>query len=357
MPKFSEYSSNDRIGFTKIIPQVNGTFLYRTADASIQREVESFLADWESGQQTFAVFTSGSTAPPKQIVLRREQLIASARRTLDYFGLRPQDTALLGISPKTIGGKMMIVRALVGNLKLIVASPSANPLTILENKETLDFCPMVPLQVQRILETCPEELQRIRIALLGGSPLSGKLERQLRDTAPACYIGYGMTETVSHVAMRKLGDPCYTAMRGVRFGEAGQQLVITDEELGIRELVTNDQVELLNDRQFTWLGRTDFTINSGGVKIHPEQLERLLGELIAIPFFISGEPDDTFGEKCIIIVDDTNDTPSLETIQQHCKQEIGAYAAPKKLYRTAIVFSNGTKINRRETLRQLGISV
>jgi O-succinylbenzoic acid--CoA ligase len=357
MPKFNEYSSTDGIVLTKTIPIVNGTFLYRTADASIRQEVETFIAGWEAGKTTFEVFTSGSTGIPKQIILHRDQLIASARRTLDFFGLQPNDTALLGISPKTIGGKMMIVRALTGDLKLIVASPSANPLAILESNETLDFCPMVPLQAQRILETYPKELLRIRTILFGGSPLSEKLERQLHDAHPSCYIGYGMTETVSHVAIRSIGDPSYTAMRGVHFAEAAQQLVITDDELGIRQLLTNDQVELLNERQFNWLGRTDFTINSGGVKIHPEQLERVLAGLMDIPFFISAEPDDTFGEKCIIIVDDTHDAPSLETIQQHCKQEIGAYAAPKTLYRTAIVFSNGTKINRRETLRQLGIGI
>lgn len=329
--------------------------VYRTPDSALQLEAEQFIAEWESGAQTFEVFTSGSTGTPKRIVLSREQLIASARRTLDYFDLTPGSTALLGISPKTIGGKMMLVRALVGDLRLIVCPPSSNPLSALEPDETLDFCPLVPLQAQRILETAPESLLRIRNILLGGSPLSERLERKLLYLHKGCYAGYGMTETVSHVAMRRLGDPVYFSLRGVRFSESDSQLVITDDELGISDLLTNDQVRLLGPRRFEWLGRTDFVINSGGVKIHPEQLEHALADLIDVPFFVASEPDDTFGEKCIIIVDETTNIPELATLQEQCKTHVGAYAVPKALYVTPVIFSNGTKINRRATLQQLGI--
>jgi o-succinylbenzoate---CoA ligase len=335
---------------------LSSTFLYRTENPSIRRETERFAAEWEAGQTHFDVFTSGSTGKPKHITLSREQLLASARRTLDFFDLKPGDSALLGLSTQTIGGKMMVVRALVGELKLIIAEPSSNPLEALQKGEKLDFCPMVPLQAQRMLDNSPEDFRQIRTILFGGSPLSDQLEQRLQEAHSNSYIGFGMTETVSHIALRQPGNQVYTAMRGVHFKQTEQQLVITDDELGIHNLLTNDQVELSNERQFKWLGRTDFAINSGGVKIHPEQLERLLGELISGPFFISSEPDDTFGQKCIIIVDNANETPSLETLQHYCKQHIGAYAAPKKLYKTGIVFSNGTKINRPETLRQLGIA-
>jgi o-succinylbenzoate---CoA ligase len=342
---------------TKTIPELGFTVLYRTNDASLQQEVELFIAEWQAGAASFEVFTSGSTGLPKRIGLDRSQLIASARRTLEYFDLGPGDSALLGISPKTIGGKMMIVRALIGGLKLIVCSPSANPLTVLESGETLDFCPLVPMQAQRILETDALLLQRVRNILLGGAPLSEKLEKDLTGLHSGCYMGYGMTETVSHIALRRLGNPVYMALRGVVLRqEQDGRLVISDAELGIRQLITNDLVELIDARQFTWLGRSDFAINSGGVKIYPEQLERVLAGLIPVPFFIAAEPDDTFGQKCIIIADETDTLPDLALLQQHCREHVGTYAVPKKMYTAQIIYTYGSKIDRRATLQQLGIA-
>lgn len=333
------------------------TVLYRTTDPSLQQEVEKFIATWHEGAETFEVFTSGSTGTPKCIILNRGQLIASAQRTLDYFDLGPGDSALLGISPKTIGGKMMIVRALLGELKLIVCSPSTNPLAALEAGETLDFCPLVPMQAQHIFENDAQALQRVRNILLGGSPVSEKLEHALLAAHTGCYVGYGMTETVSHVAIRRIGNPVYRSLRGVVFREDEGKLVISDAELGIRQLVTNDLVELIDAREFKWLGRSDFAINSGGVKIHPEQLERLLAGLIPVPFFVAAEPDDTFGQKCIIVIDETNERPQLETLQHYCREHIGAYSVPKKLYVTPLVYAGSHKIDRRATLHQLGIGL
>jgi o-succinylbenzoate---CoA ligase len=250
----------------------------------------------------------------------------------------------------------MIVRALLGELKLIVCSPSANPLTALEEGETIDFCSLVPMQAQRILETAPLSLLRARNILLGGAPVSDKLEKELLAVHSGCYIGYGMTETVSHIAIRRFGNPVYMALRGVVFRqEEDGRLVVSDAELGIRQLVTNDLVELIDVRRFTWLGRSDFAINSGGVKIHPEQLERVLAGLIPVPFFVAAEPDDTFGQKCIIITDETDVIPPLEVLQQYCREHIGMYAVPKKLYTARLVYTNGNKIDRRATLQQLGI--
>ena len=328
---------------------------YRTKDVALKAAIEHFISEWESGIAHFEVQTSGSTGVPKTIILSRNQLIGSAQRTLDFFQLQPGNTALLGISPKTIGGKMMLVRAIIGKLKLVVCDPSSNPLTVLELDEYLDFCPMVPLQIQTILATDSEKLQFVKILLFGGAPLSAHLEKQLQQLDCACFHGFGMTETVSHIAMRKVGQPTYSAMKGVQFSEEGTQLVISDAVLGIQQLRTTDSVELIDNEHFNWLGRTDYVINSGGVKIHPEQLEQLLEGFINGSFFISAEPDDTFGQKCIIIVDETTETPSLEEIQHYCKQKFGRYAAPKKIYRTNIVYNQGSKINRLKTLQQLGI--
>ncbi|MES2554841.1 MAG: AMP-binding protein [Bacteroidota bacterium] len=328
---------------------------YRTTDLRIRDEVEQFINEWNAGKSVFEVKTSGSTGIPKSIQLTREQLIASAKRTLDFFQLKPGNTALLGLSPSTIGGKMMIVRALVGNLTLIVTEPSAFPTEALLAGETLDFCPMVPLQLKQLLEYVPAVFEQIKTILIGGSPLSSDLETALQEVHQGCFVGFGMTETVSHIALRKLGTPYYSALEGVSFSSENDQLMITDSQLGIEHLKTTDTVRLIDSQTFEWLGRSDFAINSGGIKLHPELIEKELSHLISGPFFIAGEPDDTFGEICILIVDDWTLFPPLDTIQAFCKERIGPYAFPKKVYKSAILHNSGGKINRLQTLQQLGI--
>ena len=359
MPKFNDYineaTSKSSYWISTIVPKLKTQIKYRTTNPRIQEEVEHFIAEWNAGTPVIEVKTSGSTGIPKKIMLKREQLIASAKRTIDFFELKPGDTCLLGLSPATIGGKMMIVRALVGNLTLIVTEPSAFPTDALLAGEELDFCPMVPLQLKQLLQYAPNDFKRVKTILIGGSPLSADLENALQEVHQRCFMGFGMTETVSHIAMRKLGTPHYSALEGVSFNTENDQLMINDSLLGIDHLKTTDIVRLIDSQTFEWMGRADFAINSGGIKIHPEQLEKELSQLISGPFFIAGEPDDTFGEICIIVLDETAQSPVLEVIQTHCKLHVGPYAFPKKAYKSAILFNPGGKINRLQTLQHLGI--
>lgn len=360
MPKFSEYyhqaTSKSSYWISTIVPKLKTQIKYRTKDLQIQEEVEQFITEWNSGKAVFEVKTSGSTGNPKVIQLNREQLIASAKRTLDFFQLKPGNTALLGISPATIGGKMMIVRALVGNLTLIVTEPSGFPTQALLAGEELDFCPMVPVQLKQLLQYSPAVFGKIKTILIGGSPLSSDLEKTLKEVHQGCFVGFGMTETVSHIALRKLGTPYYSALEGVSLSTENDQLVVTDSLLDIENLKTTDTIRLIDAQTFEWLGRADFAINSGGIKIHPEQLEKELSQLISGTFFIAGEPDDTFGEICIIVLDKRRILPPLDMIQDFCKERFGPYTFPKKAYHLRIVYTpEGTKINRLETLKQLGM--
>lgn len=359
MPKFSEYihqaTSKSSYWISTIVPKLKTQIKYRTTDLRIREEVEQFINEWNTGVAVFEVKTSGSTGNPKNIQLSRQQLIASAKRTLDFFQLTPGNTCLLGLSPATIGGKMMIVRALVGDLTLIVTDPSSLPTVALLPDEELDFCPLVPLQLKQLLKNDPFVFKRIKSILIGGSPLSNDLEKALQEVHQRCFVGFGMTETVSHIALRKLGDHYYSALEGVSFSTENDQLVIADSLLGLEKLKTTDTVRLIDSQTFEWLGRTDFAINSGGIKLHPELIEKELSSLISEPFFIAGERDDTFGEICIIILDEATQSPTLEVIQAFCKEHIGPYAFPKKVYKSVIVFNQGTKINRLQTLQQLGI--
>ena len=360
MPKFNEYineaTSKSSYWISTIVPKLKTQIKYRTTDPRIQEEVEHFITEWNAGTPVIEVKTSGSTGTPKKIMLKREQLIASAKRTINFFELKPGDTCLLGLSPATIGGKMMIVRALVGNLTLIVTDPSGFPTEALLAGEELDFCPMVPLQLKQLLKYVPDVFKQIKTILIGGSPLSSDLEKALQEVHQRCFVGFGMTETVSHIAMRKLGTPHYAALEGVSFNTENDQLMITDSLLGIDHIKTTDIVRLIDSQTFEWLGRADFAINSGGIKIHPEQLEKELSQLISGAFFIAGEPDDTFGEICIIVLDERRIVPPLDIIQTFCKKRFGPYTFPKKAYHLRIVYTpEGTKINRLETLQQLGM--
>jgi len=344
-----------RSAFPTIMPFLSFAVTYLSTDAALEKQVTEFADQWNSGQQLFTAETSGSTGTPKQLTLKREQLLASAKRTLDFFGLRPGNTALLAISPATIGGKMMIVRALTGGLHLFVVPPQANPLAQLPDGQTIDFVPLVPLQLKTIVRENPTLLQRIGTVLLGGSPVSPDLEEQLSALHQRIFIGFGMTETVSHIAMRKIGDSVYTALNGVQFSEKNDALVISDSELGIDQLQTNDSVSLISSEQFEWFGRTDFTINSGGVKIHPEQLERLLEGVIDVPFFIAARPDDTFGEICILVIDSPEKNIDLKAIQDICRKKLGKYSVPKALIYAPMVYGKSNKINRNATLQQSGV--
>lgn len=360
MPKFSEYyhqaTSKSSHWISTIVPKLKTQIKYRTNDLRIREEVEQFIEEWHAGKTIFEVKTSGSTGNPKTIQLTREQLIASAKRTIDFFQLKPGNTALLGISSATIGGKMMIVRALVGDLTLIVTGPSGYPTEALLPGEELDFCPMVPIQLKQLLKYSPEVFGQINTILIGGSPLSSDLEKALQEVHQRCFVGFGMTETVSHIAIRKLGTPHYSALEGVSFSTENDQLVITDSLLGLEQLKTTDIIRLIDSQTFEWLGRADFAINSGGIKIHPEQLEKELSHLISGAFFIASEPDDTFGEICIIILEKRRIHPPLEVIQDFCKERFGPYTFPKKAYYERIVYTpEGTKMNRLETLKQAGM--
>ncbi len=326
---------------------------YRSCSPETREAVKRFLKDWSEGQLTFTVQTSGSTGKPKSIELKREQLEVSAKRTLRYFDLQPGDTALLGISPLTIGGKMMIVRALLGDLKLIVTEPSSNLLAQLEPNETIAFAPLVPLQLKILVEQFPEQLQQLQTILLGGAPLSSEMEQRVSELHSRVFMGFGMTETVSHIALRKIGSPVYEALEGVSFETSNDALVVTDRLLDIHQLQTNDSVRLLNDHQFEWLGRTDFVINSGGVKIHPEQVEQVISTVLKDPFFIASQPDITFGEQCIIVVDATVKPIDLKQLQLLCAEKLGKYAIPKKLLSLPMIYATGGKINRKATLAQL----
>lgn len=230
-----------------------------------EKEVFSFILEWLSFSTTIKVQTSGSTGQPKEFFLEKKFMEASALATLDFFKLKSGDSALLCLPVKFIAGKMMIVRAFVGGLNLIITKPTSIPK--INNFQKIDFCAMSPNQVASILEEKNgiEQLEGVRNLIIGGSFLPENLESKIKKLKTNAWQTYGMTETITHIALRKINgknmDGWYTPLNGVEtsLDERGC-LVINYEKIGVSRLVTNDLAELSKDGKFKILGRIDNVI-------------------------------------------------------------------------------------------------
>jgi O-succinylbenzoic acid--CoA ligase len=312
------------------------------------------MEEWNSDVSYVIVHTSGSTGKPKEILIPKEHMIISARKTLDYFSISPGQNALLCLSPDTIAGKMMIVRSIVGNLNLFVVDVNSNPLNQLSDK--IDFVALVPIQVEEILNIEPLKLKKIQTILIGGGPISNVLSSKLNLAEIQAYHSYGMTETISHVAIRpvgKLEKDTFEALNGIEFSTKDQQLVVHYPEIGHLLLTTNDIVELVDKQQFKFIGRSDFMINSGGVKLNPETIENLLSAMIKAPYFVAGIEDQNLGQKLILVIEGTtSQAPTLLEL----KSVLPKYHDPKEMYFIPkFVRTESDKINRGETLKLIHI--
>jgi O-succinylbenzoic acid--CoA ligase len=318
---------------------------FRTEQPEIKRKVLDFIEEWNSSAEYIDVKTSGSTGSPKEISLSKQYMKASARATGRFLGLKKGDSALLCLSMDTIGGRMMVVRALELQLELIVSDVTSTPLANLDT--SIDFAAMVPMQVQKSFENHREKVSRIKTLIIGGGPVSPALIDQLQNIPTLAYHTFGMTETISHIAMRKLNHPPesdFKCLPNVKIESNEGQLLITAPNIGVSELETNDIVELTSEQSFRWLGRSDFVINSGGIKLHPEEIEAKLSNLISSPFFVFGEKDELLGEKLILLIE--SDDP-LEVSKNQFSAVLTKHAIPKEIRRVSkFDYTPSGKINR-----------
>ncbi len=312
-------------------------FIRGNHSALHEKELAGFLDEWYNSESYIKATTSGSTGIPKTIRLEKEFVAESARRTIKYFRLKESDRVLHCLSTRYIAGKLMVVRALSGNLKLYTAAPETD-FSFLQ-KEKLHFAAMVPLQVIKILDEEPspgEWLQNLEQLLIGGSALPHSLETRLKDIPTACYSSYGMTETATHIALRKINgdgaDEYYHCLEGIKIklSENGCLQIIMQ---GLRKqpLATTDLAEVLNDNTFRILGRADHVIVSGGIKYSPEQLERKLQPFIKQPFVISSIPHETLGQQLVLILEGTENPEEKEALQEICRKHLTRYEQPRKI--------------------------
>ena len=310
----------------------------------IWKDVNQFISEWYSSDDEMIVQTSGSTGKPKSISIKKKWMRNSAQLTGKTFSLKEGDTALLCIPMKYIAGKMMVVRALELGLDLKVVEPSSNPLNGI--KEIIDFSAMVPFQLENSLN----QLNKIKTLIIGGGQVSPKLVEKLQIESTQVYETYGMTETLTHVAIKPLNGPnisdLFRSLDGIHFEKDDRGcLAIHASALNPVPIVTNDLVELIDENSFRWLGRFDNVINSGGVKIIPELVEaKLLSIIPNNRFFINGESDESLGEKVVLVVEGNVIEISFDSLEK--------FEKPKEIYFISeFLETESGKIRRGETLK------
>ena len=314
-----------------------------------ERTIAKFILEWLDDNNYISVKTSGSTGVPKTIKLHKKHVLNSAAATVAYFDLKEGTKALLCLPTEYIAGKMMLVRAMTAGWNLYTASLGKNPLKQFE--EIFDFTAMVPYQVHHSLS----DLHKVKKMIVGGGAVSKKLEEQLHQVETEVFATYGMTETISHVAVRPINGEkksrIYTALPQVEFSQNENGCLQIQAPLISEEtVITNDVVDLISPTSFQLLGRIDNVINTGGIKVHPEIVEEKLATHIAQPFFIASEKDEVLGEKIILIVE------SQEKLELNIFDEIfkvlSKYEKPKKvLISRQFVYTETGKIRRNETLK------
>ena len=295
-------------------------------------DLQQFLTEWHNDSPTLLVHTSGSTGEPKPMWVEKRRMESSARMTCDFLGLRSGDTALLCMSLDYIAGKMMAVRSLVRHLRLMVVEPGGHPLATVA--EPVDFAAMVPMQVWNSLRVQEqrERLMSIRHLLIGGGAIDDSLAAELRTFPNAVWSTYGMTETLSHIALRRLSGPnatdWYTPFEGVTLSRTNDGcLVIDAPALHDGPLTTNDIAELASDGRFKILGRKDNVICSGGLKIQAEEVERLLHSHLRVPYVITKRKDEKFGEVVVLLTE--GDTAEAQLI---CQRVLPKYWQPRAYF-------------------------
>lgn len=322
----------------------------------------AFCKDWLAGQETVSQQTSGSTGAPKLQVLRRTQMEVSAAATGAFFGATTSGHLLCCLNPAYIAGKMMLVRAMVWDCPITLVEPSANPLLGLA--EQFSFVALVPLQVAACLadEKSRKLLQFIPHVLIGGAALPHKIQQELVQQGIRAWQSFGMTETVSHIALAEIGEGelVYQALPGVDIGINEQHcLWIQSLMSGTEKIQTNDQIELRSINTFTWLGRIDFVVNSGGIKLFPEQLEGRIAPLLeetcpGCAYFLFGEKDSRFGEQLVLYVEGTVEEKERLELEEGLGYILGKYEVPKKIYfKAAFAYTPTRKIIRQATAASL----
>lgn len=302
-------------------------------------QLATFIDRFFDDNPNFDVTTSGSTGTPKAIKIEKKYMITSARKTLEFLEIPKGGKLLMCLPIDKIGGIMVLVRWIVGELDLYITEAKSNPLK--EWEDSFEFCSMVPFQVNKSFD----HLSKIKTLLIGGGAVDPELEKRIAGLNIQAYHSYGMTETLSHIALRKIGDSTvFRALPNVNLSvDSNSCLLINAPDIGVEDLQTKDVVELLGEKEFLWKGRLDNVVNSGGIKFYPEEIEKKLGSL-KTAYFFAGVPDEVLGEKLVVLVEG-------DFIEKINFDKLSKFERPKEVFLVMEFMRTKTgKIKRTKTL-------
>ena len=300
-----------------------------------------FILDWFNSNSFISVTTSGTTGAPKKIKIDKQAMVFSALATAEFFDLKATNRVLNCLSTNYIAGKMMLIRSFVLGFEMDFVKPTSNPLK--NNNKFYDFVAMVPLQVENSIN----ELINVRKLIIGGSKINYNLKNKLLGLSTLVFETYGMTETITHIAARKISDSYFSVLPNVTISKDKRNCLIIDTpRISASSITTNDVVNIISNSEFELLGRIDNVINSGGVKLFPEQIELKLAHKIQTRFFVTGIPDDQFGEIVALIVEG-----SPIPFEDDIFNDLLPYEKPKKIhFLSNFLETESGKIKRAATL-------
>jgi O-succinylbenzoic acid--CoA ligase len=286
-----------------------------------------FLKSYNSFNE-YEIETSGTTGPSKILLVTKMQMQISATTTLSFFNLKPGMTTILCLSSNYIAGKMMLVRAIIGRLKIIIIEPTLTPSLFIN--EPIDFIPLVPVQAKELLSSGKRDL--VKTLLIGGGQVDLPTKELLKDSRLNAYESFAMTETLSHFALKRIHpnkQEYFTTLPGFKLKVTeNSEMILLNNDLLNESILTKDIIELYDESHFKWLGRSDNLINSGGVKINPEQIEQILKPYLPNNnFIISGAPSNKFGQEVVLIIEGKETEININDIIG-----LDRYSIPKKFY-------------------------
>jgi O-succinylbenzoic acid--CoA ligase len=295
-----------------------------------EKGIYEFILNWFNDDDFILQKTSGSTGEPKEIKLKKSAMIVSAQNTIHFFNLQPGETAWLCLPIDYIAGKMMVVRAVVGKLNLIISEPSGTPEI---PKQSIDFTAMVPLQLKKLFDA-KTEFSTIKKLIVGGAEVDFQLQKALQKIPSEVFATYGMTETCSHIALQRINgtspEKAFHLLPGISISTNNDGCMkISAPFLSDIQIETTDLVRILSDDEFIWLGRTDNVINTGGIKISPEQLEKEISQILGRECIIISQKDELLGEKLVLVLEKSDDKAAevLNRLHDH----LDSYHCPRSV--------------------------
>jgi O-succinylbenzoic acid--CoA ligase len=344
------YNSKELLSFSSdnIVSAINNTW---------EKEVYRFIINWLSDSDYMAQYSSGTTGKSKEIRLPKLSMMASALNTCRFFSLTKGQSALLCMPVDYIAGKMMIVRSLVGELNLQLNEPKSVP--DISGRRSIDFCAMLPLQVMNLL-TCRKALDPIKKLIIGGTEINAELEALIQPVPTEVYATYGMAETSSHVALRRLNgsdrQEAYHALPGITLTLDERGCLVIEADYLPNRVVTNDLVTFTGSGSFTWLGRYDNLINSGGIKIVPEEVETMVMSKTMLACTVIGLPDKKLGQRLVFVFENDQAPDSFSLLKTDFENLLPRHWRPKDIVCVEKIPRNDSmKVDRRMLIEILSM--